>query len=393
MVANSHDIGWDADPVVQAWEGFPPLPGPTSADVCVVGLGGSGLAAIEELTARGLSVVGVDAGRVAAGAAGRNGGILACGGAESFADSVRDLGADLTVELYRRTLEELEHLSDELGPEVIRRCGSLQLAGLPGEPEDDTEAAELVRDIAQCERELAVLRELGLPAQDYDGELGRGVFFPDNAAMNPVRRAFGLARAVASRARLHERSRVRWISPGRVETEHGVITASSIVVAVDGRLDVLLPQLASRVRTVRLQMLATRGGLPLRLPCPVAARSDYDYAQQDEQGRLFVGGERDRFLADEETVSDTATEQVQSRIELVAQRFAGGPVSVEHRWAASAGFTPDRRPLCGLVDEAVVACGGYSGTGNLVGAVAGRAAVALVIDGVVPAAYFTTDLS
>ncbi len=57
--------------------------------------------------------------------------------------------------------------------------------------------------------------------------------------------------------------------------------------------------------------------------------------------------------------------------------MAGGPVEVTHRWAASVGFTADGRPLCTQVDDGVVAVGGYNGTGNLVGPVAARAAVAL----------------
>lgn len=57
-------VGWDDDPVVAAWAGRPPLAADTTADACVVGLGGSGLAVIEALVERGLSVIGVDAGRV-----------------------------------------------------------------------------------------------------------------------------------------------------------------------------------------------------------------------------------------------------------------------------------------------------------------------------------------
>lgn len=390
--ADRSGVGWDDDPVVQAWEGFTPLPGPASADVCVVGLGGSGLAAIEELTERGLQVVGVDAGRVAAGAAGRNGGILACGGALSFAESVRTHGTGQTMDLYRRTRLELEHLRDVLGPQVVRGCGSLQLAALPGEPQDEREADEVARGLEDCRRELTTMSDLGVPAEEFDGVLGRGVFFPDNAAVNPARRAVGLARILSGRARLHEHTKVSSISTGRVDTEHGVITAGAIVVAVDGRLDLLLPQLASRVRTVRLQMLSTAAGIPPRLPCPVSTRADYDYAQQDEQGRLFVGGERDRFIEQENTTDDNPTGQVQSCIEEVARRLAGGPVTVRQRWAASVGFTPDSRPLCGLVDEGVGVCGGYNGAGNLVGAVAARAAVALVLDGMAPPPYFASDL-
>ena len=59
-------VGWDDDEVVVGWPGLPQLPGDVSIDACVVGLGASGLAAVAALVDRGLSVIGLDAGRVAA---------------------------------------------------------------------------------------------------------------------------------------------------------------------------------------------------------------------------------------------------------------------------------------------------------------------------------------
>jgi glycine/D-amino acid oxidase-like deaminating enzyme len=126
------------------------------------------------------------------------------------------------------------------------------------------------------------------------------------------------------------------------------------------------------------------------LPCPVYTRWGYDYAQQDPSGRIFIGGGRDRFVDDEWTTDTHPTQPVQEWIESVATRLTGGPVPVTHRWAASVGFTADGRALCLPVDHGVVACGGYSGTGNLVGPVAARAAVALALDGIEPPAYFTS---
>jgi glycine/D-amino acid oxidase-like deaminating enzyme len=70
--------------------------------------------------------------------------------------------------------------------------------------------------------------------------------------------------------------------------------------------------------------------------------------------------------------------------------MAGAPVAVTARWAASVGFTDDGRPLCTLADEGVVAVGGYNGTGNLVGPVAARAAVALAVDGTPPPAWLAS---
>jgi gamma-glutamylputrescine oxidase len=60
---------------------------------------------------------------------------------------------------------------------------------------------------------------------------------------------------------------------------------------------------------------------------------------------------------------------------------------VTHRWAASVGYTQDSKPLCVEVSPGVVACGGYSGTGNLVGPLTARAAVALALDGTAPPSW------
>ncbi|MDQ6937955.1 MAG: FAD-binding oxidoreductase, partial [Actinomycetota bacterium] len=383
--------GWDADPALPAWPGRPSLDGPVTADACVVGLGGSGLAAVDELTSRGLSVVGIDAGRVAGGAAGRNGGFLLGGGAPSIEDAARRWGAEVALELYRRTLGELDRLTERLGPAVIRRAGSIRLAGLPGEPRDANEAAERAREWADCRAQQEFLTAAGIAVQTYDGPLGQGIYLPDDGATNPAHRAFALAET-AEPARLFEHSRVRSVATGWVETATGSVSAGLVIVAVDGRLELLLPQLASLVRTARLQMLATAPGLAPRLPCPVYGRWGYDYAQQDSAGRILAGGGRDRFAAQEWTTDDRPSAPVQGWIEQVAGRMAGGPVQVRHRWAASVGYTADGRALCLPVADAVMACGGYSGTGNLVGPVAVRAAIAHALDGAPVPEYFHSSL-
>ncbi|HEU5265085.1 MAG TPA: FAD-dependent oxidoreductase [Jatrophihabitans sp.] len=387
----SSPVGWDADTLVVQWRGLPPLDGDGGADACVVGLGASGLAAVEALAERGLSVVGVDAGRVAAGAAGRNGGFL-IGGPELPLHQAIARWGPAAVDLYRATLAELDRLADLLGPHVVRRVGSIRLAGLPGEPadgDDSAEAADRAAELADCDLQEAALREHGIAVQRYAGPLGRGLFLPDDAAMNPAVRAISLATRLTGRAALHEHTPVTSVAPGAVHTARGTIHAGVVIVAVDGRLDVLLPQLAGRVRTARLQMLAT-APIPARLPCPVYSRWGYDYAQQLPDGRMFAGGGRDRFADLEWTTDATPTEPVQAYIDTVAHRMAGAPVQVTHRWAASVGFTPDDRPLCTPVADGVVAVGGYNGTGNLVGPVAARAAVALALDGTPPPPYLAS---
>ncbi|GAB2478561.1 NAD(P)/FAD-dependent oxidoreductase [Jatrophihabitans fulvus] len=373
-------VGWDTATEVQAWPGLPPLPGDASADVCVVGLGASGLAAVEAAAERGLSVIGLDAGRVGAMASGRNGGFL-LGGPAHLHQAVREWGA-AAFDLYRATLAEIDRLASEL-PGAVRRAGSIRLAGWPGEPDAD--------ELADCVAQAALLREAGIAVDDYDGPLGRGLFLPDDAQVNPAVRAVATATRLAGRAALHEHTRVTSVSAGAVRTERGRVSAGAVVVAVDGRLDVLVPELAGRVRTARLQMLATEPVAPGRAPCPVYGRWGYDYAQQDPSGRLLVGGGRQHHEADEWTADAEPTEAVQAWIERAAATIAGEPVRVTHRWAAPVGFTADGRPLCVRVHDGpsggVVCAGGYSGTGNLVGPVTARAAVAYATDGTPPPSW------
>lgn len=383
-------VAWDSDPMVARWGGLAPLTRDTTADACVVGLGASGLAAVEALLERGLSVVGLDASRVAAGAAGRNGGFLLAGCALNLHDAIRYWGVDAAVGLHRETLAELRRCTDRPGGDVIQRVGSIRLAGLPGEPIDGAEAADRAAELLDCELHADALRAYGFEVETYEGHLGRGLYFPADAAVNPAARAIRAAEGLRSLAALHEYTTVTALARGRVVTERAVVSAGVVVVAIDGGLDVLLPELSGRLRTARLQMLATAPVRPLRLPCPVYARWGYDYAQQDGSGRLYVGGGRDRFIEAEWTTDTEPTVGVQGWIGAVADRMAGQEVQVTHRWAASVGYTPDARPVVLELEPGLVVCGGYNGTGNLVGPVAARAAVALAVDGTAAPAWCRT---
>ncbi len=381
--------GWDAAAEVAAWPGYPPLERDRGADACVIGLGSSGLAAAADLSARGLDVIAVDAGRVAAGAAGRNGGFLLGGPAMFLHRAIAAWGEPAAVGLYRATLAELDRLRADLGPGLIRRDGSIRLAGLPGPPESDDEARERDRELADCAAHAAALIAQGIAVAEYAGELGQGLYLPDDGAMNPAAAALASAARLGPGVALHEHTPALSVdgrdAPGgrcRVRTPHATIEAELVIVAVDGRAELLLPELP--IRTARLQMLVTDPAPPGRLPCPVYGRWGYDYAQQDPDGRLFVGGGRDLFAEQEWTAAGEPTTPVQHYLDALAARFAGTPVRVAGRWAASVGFTADGRPVCARPREGVLAIGGYSGTGNLVGRVAARAAVALALDGTDP---------
>ena len=87
--------------------------GQVTCEVCVVGLGASGLTAINELTQKGVKVIGVDAEDVGSGAAGKNGGSLMAGLHEFYLDAISSFGKEYSLTTYRETLEELERVYKE----------------------------------------------------------------------------------------------------------------------------------------------------------------------------------------------------------------------------------------------------------------------------------------
>lgn len=347
-----------------AWPALPSLAGPQTADVCVIGLGGSGLAALEELQRCGVSAVGIDAAAVGAGAAGRNGGFVLAGLAKFFHETVDAFGAATATAIYRATSAEIARQAADL-PGVIDRCGSLRIAADATELED-------------CRRHLAALRENGLPGEWYHGPEGEGLLLPDDGKMQPLGRVRRLAQRLrAAGTRLYERSRVTRLLPGQVVTESGVVKCDTIIVAVDGALERIFPELSPRVRTARLQMLGTAPAPEVNFPRPVYRRFGYDYWQQRPDRSVALGGFRDQAIEAEWTFDPAPTERIQALLEDFLRKHLKVRAPVTHRWAASVAYSTDGLPVLEEVRPKTWAVGAYSGTGNIVGALGARAAARL----------------
>ena len=356
-----------------SWSPFPSLQGTVTTGTCVIGLGGSGLTVIEELLARGEAVVGLDAADVAAGAAGRNGGFLLAGAYDFYHDAVRKHGRSRALAIYHATLGEMQRIA-EAAPGTVRFVGSRRIAA------DEWE-------LGDCRAQLEAMQADGLACEWYDAPDGVGLTFPADASFNPLARCRMLAaRAVAGGAQLFSKSPVTAVQGTRVETAQGVVHCHRVIVAIDGRLEVLLPELAPRARTARLQMLATAPTTEITVPCPMYYREGYEYWQQLSDGSLAIGGFRDQAGPGEWSLDATPTSTVQDLLEGFVRNHLGVTAPVTHRWAACAGYTESGLPVLEQVREGVWALGGYSGTGNVIGALSGRAVVAAALDGnLVPA--------
>lgn len=346
------------------WRPLPKLTGSVRADVCVVGLGASGLAAMEELVTQGVAVVGVEAYTVGAGAAGRNGGFVLAGLAKFFNESVAQFGEQAAGKIYRLTAQEIARQAEDM-PAIVRVTGSLRIAA---------DAAEQ----ADCATHLAALRYCGFSAEPYAGPEGEGLLLPTDGVIQPMHRVRAVAQRLRQReARLYEDSPVRKIVPGSVVTDKGTVYCDTVIVAVDGRLEQVFPELVGRVRTARLQMLATAPAPEVDFPRPVYYRQGYEYWQQLPDRSLALGGFRDHALAEEWTDDDAPTERIQDLLEEFLRGHLKVRAPITHRWAASVGYTPDGLPILEEVRPKTWAVGGYNGTGNIVGVLGARAAARL----------------
>ncbi len=345
---------WDNEP----WTALDPLQRTVTADVCVVGLGGSGLAAVDEALSRGSTVVGVDAGGVASGAAGRNGGFLLAGLAPFYHVAREQFGHDTARMAYEATRLQLRRI---MRSPYARRTGSLRIAVDEDEMEDVSE-------------ELDALNEDGFEAVEYQGPEGTGLLIPENGVFNPLQRCRAEALTLIDRgARLYEESPARSIEPGLVKTPLGVVEAEAIIVAVDGRLEGVFPELSDQVRTARLEMLATEPIEPV-FSRPVYTSFGYMYYQQLPTGSIALGGMRDRHMESSWSTESGPTPAVQSDLDGYLSSI-GVTAPVSHRWAGLAAYTADRRPILREIRDGVWVVGAYSGHGNVLGSMYARTAV------------------
>ena len=354
------------------------LEGDVEVEACVIGGGVGGLSCARRLAQLGIETVLLEAGTVAGGASGRNGGFLIAGVAAFHNDAREQYGAERARAMYSRTLDaqrDIFALAEELGAdEAVRKVGLLRLAV-------SEEEAEHVRDHA------AALRADGFPGETVEREdlppalqrSGLVACLTDHdGALHPARWYRLLAGAAeAAGARICEGSAVRGPVPapdeGPVVTQRGSVRARHVVVAADGALPALVPEYGGRVRSRRLHMVATEP-LPPTLDRLVYARWGYEYLQQRPDGRILAGGFSDVDADDSYTDSDAGSPAIWERVETYLREDLGATGAVTHRWAGVVGYSGDSLPYVGEVPgrTGLYVSGGYSGVGNVPGFMCGR---------------------
>jgi len=367
---------------------FPALDSDHRVDVCVVGAGVTGASCAWRLLEHGVGVTVLDGRRAAAAASGRNGGFAVTGTGldhDQLEGRLGEAGARDLRAATERSLDAMIALAAELGvPQAVRRTGSLWVA------QDEHERAEI-------ERALPAAAAAGIPcrpAADLIPEPMRdrsqtAAFFPGDAELLPATWVRTLAAAAADRgATLFEHSPVNgleregdgWIA----RAFGGTVRAEAVVVACDGLIPRLLPQLDGVVYPVRGQVLATAPLQQRPLAYPTHSQSGFMYYRPTDDGRVVVGGGRLEQLDHEYTDEETVTAGVQARLDAFLAEWLGlGGARVTHRWAGIMGFSADLLPVVGALPDSpgLYVAGGYSGVGNVLGHLCGGIAADLIATG------------
>jgi gamma-glutamylputrescine oxidase len=359
----------------EPYEPRPPLAGDVEVEACVIGAGVGGLSCARRLAAHGVETLVLERGTVAGGASGRNGGFLITGLAPFHNDAIDLWGREWAARVYARTLEvqeEMYALAAELGVgDAVRRVGSLRVSA-------SEEEADHVR------RHVAALEEDDFPAQLLERDelppaLQRSAWnaclTDHDGSLQPARWIRALA-GDAERAgvRIHEGSEVRAPIDGDVTLDGGSVRAEHVIVAADGALPRLVPSYDGRVKARRLHMVATEP-LPERIVEQlVYSRWGYEYFQQRPDGRVLAGGFGDVDGPSSYTDRPDGDPSIWDRIERYLREDIGVRAPITHRWTGTVGYSEERRPFVGPVPgrAGLWVAGGYSGTGNVPGFLAGQ---------------------
>ncbi len=367
---------------VPYWLDYPYEPRPAlavdvEADVCVIGAGVGGLSCARALARRGLRTVVLEARTVASGASGRNGGFLLAGGAPFHVDARERWGHEPAKRLYARTVEaqnEVLGLAESLGAgDAVRRVGSLRLA-------TSQEEASHVESHVRALREDGFAAEL-ITRDELEEPLKRighaGCLVDHDAALQPAKWIRALATgAEQAGATIYEGTPAQ---PGHPVIANGAaVRAQTVVIAADAATSALTPTVKAR----RLHMVATAPLAEVLITTLVYARHGYEYFQQLPDRRIALGGFSDLDGADSYTDAEEGNPEVWQRLERYLRDDLGlSQAEIAHRWVGIVGFSEDQRPFAGQVEEGLYALGGYSGTGNLIGFIAGGAVAEQIASG------------
>ncbi len=320
------------------------------ADLAIIGGGivGAATAYYASLRLGTKNIVVLEAGQIAGGASGRNGGFVLRGIRTYYDSCIKHYGRDIAAFVYKfgESNQRLirDFVRDEDADIDYDPCGSYLLASSLEELDELSHSSRLM-----AEDGFAV--EL-LPDDPLDRGYYGALYNADDFGINPVKlvrsllarsRAQVLAEQPVRRLEVHSEGGIK------VTATDYVVLAKKVILATNAYMPLLEPSFIDRISPVRGQMFAT-APLKRRLLEKICyANCGFEYFRQLPDRRLVLGGCRQSFLDQEVGYGDLVTRNIQTELEHYMKdhfpELAG--VHIEHRWSGVMAFTVDGLPLVG----------------------------------------------
>ena len=358
-------------------------------DAVVIGGGFTGLSAALALAKSGASVALLEAGRVAAGASGRNGGHVNNGTAHDFAGLASSLGLDQARRLYHAFDAAVDTVERIVREEAIdcsfRRCGKIKLAAKPQHFDKLAAGFEILHREADPDTRL-------IPREGIRAEVGSdlyygGLVYEKSAQMHMGRFGAGLATAAArAGARIFEATPVTGLRrlhgrAHRIETPRGTIEAAQVLVATGPSQQGPFGFFRRRIVAVGSFIIATEPLSKDQLDSIMPGRRNGTtsriighYFRVSPDNRLIWGG-RARFAMSNPT-SDAKSGRVLEAGLHAAFPQLGRP-RIDYCWGGLVDMTADRLPRAGEHDGLLYSMG-YSGHGAQMSVHMGQAMAAVM---------------
>ena len=357
-----------------------PLSAPACCSVCVVGGGYTGLSTALHLARRGVDVMLLEQSRLGWGASGRNGGQAHVGMRREQDWLEKHVGAADARRLWDFALAARAHLDwliESYAIDCDLRLGYLHAnhrARYTTATREHVEhlrthyGYEYIRFVERDELASLVATE-GYCSASLDTRAGH---------LHALNLALGLARAASSHgARLHEDVEVTGIAPHgggwRVTTTRGEVSAERLVLACNGYLRGLAPEVERHVMPINNYIAVTE---PLgaegarRLISNGAAVSDsrfvVNYFRMTADHRLLFGGGENYGYQFPRDIGAFVRPQLLKVFPQLAQ------VRLDYAWGGTLAITPTRMPWVKEIQPGLVNASGFSGLGVVIAPYTGK---------------------
>jgi len=358
-----------------------PFTGPARADVCVIGGGYAGLATALHLARRGVDVALLEQSRLGWGASGRNGGQAHVGMRRDQRWIEGRMGREDARRLWDLALDARTHLDwliETYGIDCELRLGHLHADHRARYSADSRSHVEHLRTVYDYPHIRFVDRD-EVASMVISADYHSGSFDARSGHLHALNFALGIARAAVSHgARLHEGVEVTGLKRNgggwQLDTPHGALTAGRVVLACNGYLRRLAPEVERRVMPINNFIAVTE---PLgaegarRVISNGAAVSDSRFVVNyfritPDHRLLFGGGENYSYRFPRDIAAFVRPHVLKVFPQLAQARF-------DYAWGGTLGITPTRMPWVRELEPGLVNASGFSGLGVVLAPYTGKA--------------------